>query len=104
MNFLALDGLSKSIEVKAKIRYNHREAKARLIPFQSDSAKVFFKEPQRAITPGQSVVFYRGDIVLGGGIIVNQKLNKKEVIEMKDFSGNQMERTYANNYANEKRR
>jgi tRNA-specific 2-thiouridylase len=69
LNFLAVDGLSKSIEVKVKIRYNHQEAKARLIPFKKDKVKVMFNQAQRAITPGQSAVFYSGDIVIGGGII-----------------------------------
>lgn len=53
------------LAVKAKIRYNSVEEAAVLEP----SGKVVFDKPQRAITPGQSVVFYNGDEVIGGGII-----------------------------------
>ena len=55
-------------DVYAKIRYKSPEAKATLYP-QGGKARVVFEEPQRAITPGQAVVFYRDDVVLGGGII-----------------------------------
>ena len=56
------------MEVEAKIRYKAGEAAATLIP-QGDWAEIRFSEPQRAVTPGQAVVFYRGDEVLGGGYI-----------------------------------
>jgi tRNA-specific 2-thiouridylase len=61
--------LREPIEVKAKIRYKHREASALIIPLSGRRVRVEFDRPQRAITPGQSVVFYRRDVVLGGGII-----------------------------------
>ena len=61
--------MKKPLQVKAKIRYKHQEAEARLIPLDSGRALVEFKKLQRAVTPGQSVVFYDGDVVLGGGII-----------------------------------
>jgi tRNA-specific 2-thiouridylase len=57
------------IEVKARIRYRHPEADALATPLPDGDVKVEFAEPQMAITPGQSVVFYRGDDVVGGGII-----------------------------------
>ncbi len=57
-----------SINVTAKIRYKSPEAKAMLYP-EGQQARLVFEEPQRAITPGQAVVFYSGDMVLGGGII-----------------------------------
>jgi len=57
------------MEITAKIRYNSEESRAKLIPLTDDRARVVFAEPQRAITPGQSVVFYSGNKVLGGGII-----------------------------------
>ena len=57
------------LEVKAKVRYNSPEAEAVLHPVEGDKAKVIFKKPQRAITPGQSVVFYKKDEVIGGGIV-----------------------------------
>jgi len=60
---------SEPIEVKARIRYNAREEKATLEAFGKGLVKVKFNKPVRAVTPGQSVVFYDGDIVVGGGII-----------------------------------
>jgi tRNA-specific 2-thiouridylase len=60
---------SEEIEVKAKIRYRHREEVA-LVKLQSDGeALVEFRNPQRAMTPGQAIVFYEEDRVLGGGWI-----------------------------------
>ena len=56
------------VEVEAKIRYKSTPALATLIPLD-DWAELRFREPQRAITPGQAVVFYQGDEVLGGGFI-----------------------------------
>lgn len=55
--------------VRAKIRYKHREATAIVIPVSTRRARVEFDRPQRAITPGQSVVFYQRHLVVGGGII-----------------------------------
>ncbi len=71
LNFLIENiDFSKPVEVKAKIRYRAKEAKAVLEVADNNVAKVKFKEPQRAITPGQSVVFYIDDILLGGGKIL----------------------------------
>lgn len=56
------------MNITAKIRYKSPEAEAMLYP-QGQQARLVFEEPQRAITPGQAVVFYSGDVVLGGGII-----------------------------------
>jgi tRNA-specific 2-thiouridylase len=53
----------------ARIRYRHREAPATITPLPGARAHVAFDEPQLAITPGQAVVFYDGDVVLGGGWI-----------------------------------
>ena len=67
LNFLVDMNLAeKEIEIEAKIRYRSKPAKATL-KIENNIAKVKFIEPQRAITPGQSVVFYLNDIVLGGG-------------------------------------
>lgn len=57
-----------AIRAMARIRYRHREAPA-LITVTGDQATVIFDKPQRAVTPGQSAVFYQEDRVLGGGII-----------------------------------
>ncbi len=69
LNFISESGLNESMTLKAKIRYKHKEAEVRLFPITSDSVRVEFKMPQRAITPGQAVVFYDGETVVGGGII-----------------------------------
>lgn len=57
--------------VYAKIRSLHEEAKACVVPLSAERVRVVFEEPQWAIAPGQAVVFYKNDRVLGGGIIVN---------------------------------
>jgi len=69
VNMISKFGMKKGMKVRAKIRYKHREAKASVSFLPSDQALVTFEKPQRAITPGQAVVFYTGDIVVGGGII-----------------------------------
>ena len=56
------------MEVTVKIRYKSSEAPAVLHP-DGDEAVVVFEEPQRALTPGQAAVFYRGDVLVGGGTI-----------------------------------
>lgn len=71
LNFLLEIDLSKPIEIMAKIRYRAKPAKAILYPEKEGKVKVEFEEPQRAITPGQSVVFYIDDAVLGGGKIIS---------------------------------
>lgn len=69
INLLLDIDISCSIDVKAKIRYRAKPAEAKLI-IKNDEAILEFNEPQRAVTKGQSVVFYIDDnIVLGGGII-----------------------------------
>ncbi|MEZ0537986.1 tRNA 2-thiouridine(34) synthase MnmA [Caldicellulosiruptoraceae bacterium PP1] len=69
LNFIPFDKLERPIEVNAKIRYSAKEAKAIISPIDEKSIMVKFEQKQRAITPGQSVVFYDGDIVVGGGVI-----------------------------------
>lgn len=70
LNWITLDELSAPIEVTAKIRYGNKEGKAVVSPQEDGTVKVIFAEAQRAVTPGQSVVFYDGDKVVGGGIII----------------------------------
>ena len=70
INFMSIETLQQPMEVMAKIRYNHKGAKATIELVEEDVVKVTFAEPQRAITPGQAVVWYDGDIVVGGGTIL----------------------------------
>lgn len=67
LNFIAADRLTEPVRVEAKIRYSHRTAPATAVQTDDDRLIVIFDEPQRAITPGQSVVLYDGDTVIGGG-------------------------------------
>ena len=69
VNWIALEPPAHPLTLKARIRYRHAETAAQVIPLSPDRASVEFKEPQLAITPGQAVVFYDGDTVIGGGWI-----------------------------------
>ena len=57
------------MRVRAKVRYNHRGADCTIRMVGKDQIECIFDEPQRAITPGQAVVFYEEDYVVGGAII-----------------------------------
>ena len=70
INLILVDEIITPIKVKAKIRYAAKEADCIIYPIEDGKVKVIFDEPQRAITPGQSIVFYIDDMVLGGGKIV----------------------------------
>ena len=69
INLLLVDEIKELLEVTVKTRYSAKEAKAKIIQ-EGANIKVIFDESQKAITPGQSAVFYVDDIVLGGGKIV----------------------------------
>jgi tRNA-specific 2-thiouridylase len=69
LNWISIDKPDIEMKVRAKIRYSHEESDAIIIPDDDDKIRVKFREPQMAITPGQAVVFYNDDTVLGGGII-----------------------------------
>ena len=81
MNWIAIEppeqpfgyAQSKPVEVKARIRYRHQEAGATVTPIGEGRVLVKFGKSQPAITPGQTVVFYDGDTVLGGGTIEGTK-------------------------------
>lgn len=70
INFMAIEGLDGELEVEAKIRYSHKGARCVIRQTGEDEILCVFEEPQRAITPGQAVVFYQGDYCIGGGTIV----------------------------------
>lgn len=69
VNYIPFDNLKEPMEVEAKIRYSQIPSKAVITPMEDGRVKVNFNEKQRAITKGQSVVFYKGDLLVGGGII-----------------------------------
>lgn len=70
LNFIEIAELTGPMVIQAKIRYSAMPAPATLIPAAGGKVKVVFDDPQRAITPGQSVVFYHGESVVGGGTIL----------------------------------
>ena len=69
MNWITIAGLTSELRVQAKIRHRHEPAAATLLPEGGGRVRAVFDEPQRAVTPGQSAVFYQGDEVVGGGWI-----------------------------------
>lgn len=73
VNFMSVSGLPEKKRAWAKIRYNHRGAWCTVEETGPDEILCTFEEPQRAITPGQSVVLYDGDYVLGGGTIIGDE-------------------------------
>jgi len=73
LNWISLAKLKQPITARAKIRYLHKEAEAVIVPVDEDKVRVRFTEPQMAITPGQAIVFYDGNTVIGGGTIEQKK-------------------------------
>jgi tRNA-specific 2-thiouridylase len=69
-NWISGRAPSAEVRCRAKIRYRHPEQDAAAYPLPDGRVKVVFDRPQRAVTPGQAVVLYDGDIVLGGGRIL----------------------------------
>ena len=70
LNFMAEESVGYKEGLVAKIRYNHGGASCRISKVEDDLYECTFDEPQRAITPGQAVVFYENDYVYGGGTII----------------------------------
>lgn len=73
LNWVSIDPALAPMDVTAKIRYNDVATSARIYPEEGDIVRVVFEQPKRAITAGQSVVFYANDLLLGGGIIDSSK-------------------------------
>ncbi len=70
LNWITIDELTEPLTVAAKVRYGAKEGQAVITPITKEVIRVRFMEKQRAITPGQSVVFYDGDKVVGGAVII----------------------------------
>jgi tRNA-uridine 2-sulfurtransferase len=73
VNWIALEDPQEAVKAEVRVRYRHAPALANITPLAEHRVRVIFDEPQRAITPGQATVFYRGDEVVGGGWIVKNK-------------------------------
>ena len=70
INLISVGSIPQPMEVKARVRYRQKEQPATVVQAGPDELKVVFHQPQRAITPGQALVLYQGDTVVGGGKIV----------------------------------
>lgn len=73
VNWISIDNPLEPVRAEVRVRYRHMPAPATITPISPARGRVKFDEPQRAITPGQATVFYRGDEVVGGGWIVKSK-------------------------------
>ena len=74
LNFMSIPDLHGEMEVTAKIRYSHKGAPCTIRKMDQDRVICQFHAPVRAITPGQAVVFYEGDMVVGGGVISRKNM------------------------------
>jgi tRNA-specific 2-thiouridylase len=72
VNWISFEEPSEPVRADVRVRYRHTESPATITPLSDGRVRVRFDEPQRAVTPGQATVFYRGDEVVGGGWIVKQ--------------------------------
>jgi len=72
VNWIAFDKPATEVRAEVRVRYRHAPQPATITPVPDDRVQVVFDEPQRAITPGQTTVFYRGDEVVGGAWIVKR--------------------------------
>ncbi len=71
VNFIPFDDLENEMKVSVKLRYRHEPSEAIIRKKENGIVEIEFSAPQRAPSPGQSAVFYDGDTVVGGGIIIN---------------------------------
>jgi tRNA-specific 2-thiouridylase len=72
VNWIAFDNPTAEVRAEVRVRYRHEAQPATITPLEGARARIRFDRPQRAITPGQATVFYRGDEVTGGGWIEKQ--------------------------------
>lgn len=73
VNYMAVEDIDGPVRVKAKIRYNHAGENCLIEKQEAGTVKCTFERPVRAATPGQAVVFYDGEYVLGGGTITGSR-------------------------------
>ena len=69
---MAAETFTGDVRAKAKIRYSHAGADCTVRMINEDTLECVFDEPQRAVTPGQALVLYDGEYVLGGGTIIGK--------------------------------
>lgn len=69
VNWIAFADPKEPVRAEVKVRYRHEPAAAEIYALENNRAKIVFDQPQRAITPGQATIFYRGEETLGGGWI-----------------------------------
>jgi tRNA-uridine 2-sulfurtransferase len=69
VNLVSLESIPYGLEVQAMVRYRDTATPARVYQLAENKVRVEFEEPKRAITPGQSLVFYQGEVLVGGGVI-----------------------------------
>lgn len=72
LNFMSIPDLEGAMEVSGKVRYSHKGSTCTIRKIDDDIVECIFDQAQRAITPGQAVVFYHKDIVVGGGTIMRK--------------------------------
>jgi len=78
VNWVSRDAITQPLDVTVRIRYRVQPAPAQIMRLEDGRVLTVFKQPQRAITPGQSVVWYDGDMVIGGGTIIRHTAHRKE--------------------------
>jgi len=78
VNWIAIEGLNQPMHVEAQIRYNDPGKAATIVPLEHGRTQVIFDTFHSAVTPGQSVVFFQNDVVIGGGIIESSLNNEQE--------------------------
>ena len=70
LNFMSVESIEAPVRAKAKIRYSHEGAECTVRMADTGLLECVFDEKQRAVTPGQALVLYDGDYILGGGTII----------------------------------
>jgi tRNA-specific 2-thiouridylase len=88
LNLFMEHPLPQTLEAEVKVRYRNASTPARIEPLGQETVRVRFRTAQRAVTPGQSVVFYRGDELLGGGIIQSTSRSGSAAIPSPSGTGN----------------